>query len=183
MKKLLIALAVALVTAASYGQGTTGAVVLGNLGGGVNAPVMLGDTGHGPGPDYSAQLFLQSGTTLTPLTPPTTFRPAGVGAQAIADRYLVTVPIDVIPGTTPGGSASFVLRAWKTSLGTFDAAKASGANFGESAPVTVASLGGGTLPQANLVGLAGFTVLTTPEPSILALGVLGASALLLRRRK
>jgi len=178
MKKLLIALAAVLVTVASYGQGT---VVLSNLGGGVNAPVLLGDTGHGPGPDYTAQLFLSSGGTLTALTPATSFRPAGVGAQAIADRYTVTPsPILEVPGVAAGASATFVLRAWKTSLGTADAAKAAG-QLGESAPVAIAALGGGLNPPANLVGLAGFTV-PVPEPTIIALGVLGASALFLRRR-
>jgi hypothetical protein len=174
MKKLLIALAAALVTVASYGQGQ---VVFGNLGGGINAPVMLGDTGHGPGPDYTAQLFLQSGNSFTPLTPPSTFRPAGAGAQAIADRYWVTQTVDV-PGIQPGGNATFVVRAWRTALGSFDAAVA---ESGQSAPITIA-VGGGTLPPANLTGLAGFTV-AVPEPSVIALGVLGASALFLRRRK
>ena len=183
MKKLLIALAAALVTVASYGQGT-GAVVFGNLGGGVNAPVMYGDTGHGPGPDYTAQLFLQGANgSLTPLTPSTTFRAAGTGAQAVLDRYWTTVGSLDTPGVAPGQNGTFVVRAWKTSLGNFDAAKATKADYGESAPVTIA-VGGGINPPANLTGLAGFTVLAAiPEPSIIALGVLGASALLLRRRK
>ena len=178
MKKLLIALAAVLVTVASYGQGT---VVLSNLGGGVNAPVLLGDTGHGPGPDYTAQLFLSAGGSLTALTPATTFRLAGTGTQAIADRYTATpAPIVEVTGVAGGASATLVLRAWKTSFGTADAAKAAG-QLGESAPLTV-TLGGGLNPPANLVGLQGFTI-PVPEPSIIALGVLGASALLLRRRK
>jgi len=177
MKKLLIALAAVLVTVASYGQGQ---VVFGNLGGGVNAPVMYGDTGHGPGPDFSAQLFLSANGTLTPLTPATTFRPAGTGPQAIADRYWVTQTVDV-PGVTPGNNATFVVQAWKTATG-LDAAKAANADYGVSTPVTIA-VGGGTLPPANLTGLAGFTVIPIPEPSIIALGALGAAALMLRRRK
>jgi len=179
MKKLLIALAAALVTVASYGQGV-GTVVFGNLGGGVNAPVLYGDTQKGPGPDYTAGLFLQGGTTPLATSP---FRAAGTGAQAVLDRYFTTVGSVDVTGTAPGGSATFVVRAWKTSLGSFDAAKASGVDFGESAPVTVATLGGGLNPPANLTGLQGFQVVAIPEPSIIALGVLGASALLLRRRK
>jgi hypothetical protein len=179
MKKLLIALAAVIVTVASYGQGQ---VVFSNIGGGVNAPVMYGDTGHGPGPDFTAQLLLQpaGGGTLQALTPTSTFRPAGTGSQAIADRYWNTQTIDV-PGVASGANATFVVRAWKTSLGTFDAAKASGTDFGESAPFTIA-VGGGTLPPANLTTLQGFTVVAIPEPATIALGVLGAAALLLRRR-
>jgi len=181
MKKLLIALAAVLVTVSSYGQGK---VLLSNLGGGVNAPVYYGDAagGKGLGPSFSAQLYLVNGTATTALTPITTFRAAGTTPQtAIADRYLTTAEVDV-PGVAPGQNGTFLIRAWKTSLGTFDQAKATGADFGESGPVTVA-VGGGTLPAANLTGLASFSVVPIPEPTILALGVLGASALLLRRRK
>jgi hypothetical protein len=183
MKKLLIALAAVAITVASYGQGQ---VVFANRVTGVfDAPVMYGDTGHGPGPGYTAQLYLQpaGGGALTPLTPVGEFRPAGTGTGAIADRYwavaggnnLVDVPV------ASGANATFVVRAWKTSLGTFDAAKASGSDFGESSPFTVA-VGGGTLPPANLTTMQGFTVVAIPEPATIALGVLGAAALLLRRR-
>ena len=46
MKKLLIAVAAVLMAAATYAQGTLGAVTFGNLGGGVNAPVLLGALAH-----------------------------------------------------------------------------------------------------------------------------------------
>jgi hypothetical protein len=184
MKKLLIALAAAMLTAATYGQGAVGQVVFANRVTGVfDAPVMYGTTGHGPGSDYQAQLFLSgAGGALTPLTPVATFRPAGSGTQAIADRYWVPQTVDVT-GVAPGANADFVVRAWKTSLGTYEQALASKADFGESAKFTVA-VGGGTLPPANLTTLQGFTVTQAiPEPTIIALGILGASALLLRRRK
>ena len=182
MKKLLIALAAVLVTAASYGQGT---VLLSNLGGGVNAPVMLGTTGHGPGPGYVAQLFLVSGGQNLALTPTSSFRSA-TAAQPTADRYLVTPPPEVIvTGVAASAKADLALRVWPTSFASYDAAKAANA-VGESR-VNGVTLGGGLLPAANLIGdagaIAGFTVPVVPEPTILALGVLGASALLLRRRK
>jgi hypothetical protein len=179
MKKLLIALAAVFITAASYGQGT---VIFSNLGGGVNAPVVLQGTDPvtGPGPSYTAALFLQNGTTALATSP---FRAAGTGAQAVLDRYWTTVNGVEVPGVAAGGSATFVVRAWNpTKYASFDAAKAAG-EFGESLPVTVAALGGGLNPAANLTGLQGFTVTVVPEPSVIALGVLGASALLLRRRK
>jgi len=179
MKKLLIALAAVLVTVASYGQGT---VNFGNLGGGVNAPVLLGTTGHGPGPDYVAQLFLQQGNNYTALTPTSPFRAAGTGAQAVLDQYFTTVSGLTVPGVATGSPATFVVRAYKSSYGSFDAAKAAG-EFGESAPVTTTGLGGGINLPPNLTGLTGFSITQVPEPSVIALGVLGASALLLRRRK
>jgi hypothetical protein len=179
MKKLLIALAAVLVTASSYGQGTI--FFSTKVGTSVDAPVTLPD-GTGPGPDYTAQLFLVgAGGSLTPLTPATTFRDGSKNPTAA--KY-VTIPAEqvvTVPGVGPAGSATVELAAWKTSLGSFDAAKAA-QQLGISAPLTVNNLGGGALPPPNLVGLQGF-VIPVPEPSTIALGILGASALLLRRRK
>jgi hypothetical protein len=181
MKKLLIALAAVCITVASYGQGQ---VVFANRVTGIfDAPVTVAGSNPqvGPGPTWSAQLYLQgAGGALTALTPASTFRPAGTGSAAIADRYWINQTVDV-PGVAAGASANFVVRAWQTSAGSFDAAKAAG-NFGESTPFAV-TVGGGTLPPANLTTLQAFTVAVVPEPSVIALGVLGASALLLRRRK
>jgi hypothetical protein len=176
MKKLLIALAAVAITASSYGQGQ---VVFANRVTGVfDAPVYVDGTQNGPGADWSAQLYLQGADqSLTALTPATTFRPAGTGAAAIADRYWIPVTVDV-PGVASGANATFVARAWLTSGGTYDTSTGKG----ESAPFTVA-VGGGTLPPANLTTLQGFTVSVIPEPSVIALGVLGAGALFLRRRK
>ncbi len=182
MKKLLIALAAVMITVASYGQGQV--VFANKVGTAVDAPVLITGTQDGPGPNWTSQLFLQGANgSLTALTPTATFRPRGTsGAGLTADRYWVTpsTPVDV--AVTPGTDANFVVRAWLTSLGSFDAAKASGGGFGESAAFAV-TVGGGTLPPANLVNLKTFNVVPVPEPSIIALGVLGASALLLRRRK
>ena len=75
-----------------------------------------------------------------------------------------------------------VMRAWLTCNGSFEAAKASGGGYGESAPLTIPSLGGGLLPDSNLSGLEGF-VIGFPEPSTITLAVLGGSLLLLSRRK
>lgn len=177
MKKLLIALAAVLITASSYGQGQL--VFNTRITGAVDAPVTVAGTGAGPGPGYTAQLYLSSGGSLTALTPATTFRPAGTGSAAIASQYVVPVDITV-PGVDAGAQATLVMRAWQTSLGSADAAAAAGL-LGQSAPVTI-TLGGGLNPPANLTGLQGFTV-PVPEPSVIALGVLGAAALLLRRRK
>jgi hypothetical protein len=179
MKKLLIALAAAFIAVASYGQGQV--VFANKVGTTVDAPVTVLNSNPtiGPGDQWSAQLYLQgAGGALTALTPATTFRKAGTGAAAIADRYWNTINVDV--PVASGSDATFVVRAWQTSFGTYDAAV--GKAWGESAPFTV-TVGGGTLPPSNLTTLKAFTVQVVPEPSIIALGVLGASALLLRRRK
>ena len=179
MKKLLIALAAVFITAASYGQGQL--VFNTKVGTTVDAPVLIAGTQNGPGPTFTAQLYLSSGGSLTALTPATVFRAPQAGAGAIANRYVQPVDITV-PGVASGANATLVMRAWETAkYANADAAK-TGGELGESAPITIA-LGGGLLTPANLVGLQGFSIPVIPEPSVIALAVLGASALLLRRRK
>jgi hypothetical protein len=177
MKKLLIALAAVLVTAATYGQGTV-RFANRDLTSGLDAPILLAGTTHGPGADYSAQLFLVNGSTYTALTPASTFNAT---SGSIADQYIK--PQDVtVPGVAGNSSGTFVIRAWKTSEGSYDAALSKG----QSAPVTVAQLGGAGSPPsvpALLTGLQGFSVTAVPEPTVIALGALGAAAFMLRRRK
>jgi hypothetical protein len=179
MKKLLVTIAAVLVTASTFAQGT----ILFNtrIVGQVDAPVYQPDGTTGAGPGAVGQLFLVQGGTYTALTPATTFRDGT--ANAIAARY-VTQPATAVtvPGVAAGASASIVLRAWMGAPGSsYDSA----AIRGESSPITI-SLGGtpaqgAPIPDAVLTGLQGFTMV--PEPSTIALGLLGAAALLYRRRK
>ena len=184
MKKLLVTLTAVLVSVSSFGQGS---VFFNNRTSTGDAPVSRPD-GTGAGAGVTAQLFLVSGTagseTFTPLTPATTFRDTSAAA-----RFFVNA-VDVIVPTIPAGSpATFRVRAYETAAGTWDAANAPGSAFlrGESGDVTVAQLGGitptgGIVPTPDLAGLTAFT-LVVPEPSTIALGILGAAALLYRRRK
>ncbi len=104
-----------------------------------------------------------------------------------------------IPGSTPGTVANggtggtIALAAWAntgslgaaTSLAT---AQADGYNWGISQVISIASLGGtpptGTPVTPPYLGIDSFSIAqTVPEPSTIALAVMGASALLFRRRK
>jgi hypothetical protein len=192
MKKLIIALAAVLVTVASYGQGQVNFQNRVGTGGSIlNAPVKIAGTENGPGPDWTAQLFLVGpNNSLTPLTPPSTFAKAGTGSAAISSQFWAQKTVDV-PGHFAGENLNFVVQSWLTSLGSYDAAvKANQGGFGASDPFSAVIGGASSDPSAppatpaNLVNLKAFTVAPqVPEPSIIALGVLGASALLLRRRK
>jgi hypothetical protein len=96
--------------------------------------------------------------------------------------------------TAGGAQAWFQVRAWELAYGgTYEAAVAAPAQNGRLAlrgesNKFLSSTGnpGGTPPTAaiNLAtsGLQGFTVVV-PEPSVIALGLLGAGALLLLRRR
>jgi hypothetical protein len=181
MKKLLIAIAAVLVTAASYAQGTVNWSTRVTGAGGVDAPVFLGQAGGpGPGPAYSAELVVfGAGGSITPV-PGTVvaFRTPTATAPALAQYTVVGGSVQV-PGSPQGSSVNLGFRAWRTSDGSYDAAPA---EFrGISAPVSV-TLAGGIATPPNLTGLQGF-IIPVPEPSTIALGVLGAAALLLRRRK
>jgi len=149
---------------------------------GINAPVDFGGT-RLTGPDYAGQLYVSA---------------AGAGAySAVGDiTAFQTNPVlagyinggeVVVPGLIAGTSVDVVLRAWATASGADWAAASGNPNgiFGESDVVTVA-LGGGGSPQgpaANLIGLTSFSLTQVPEPSTVALGLLGLAALALRRRK
>jgi len=190
MKKLIIALAAVLITAASYGQGQVlFANRVGTGGSILNAPVTVQGTQEGPGPDWNVQLFLQGANgSLTPLTPISTFAKAGTGPAAIASQFWAGKTVD-IPGHFAGENLNFVVQSWLASQGSYDAAVKAGTGFGASQPFAAVIGGAAADPNtppstpANLVNLKPFQVISVPEPSVIALGVLGASALLLRRRK
>jgi len=97
--------------------------------------------------------------------------------------YIVPVVV-----TTPygGGIAINVeMRAWEASGGTsYEAAIASGKLAGKSLPVNLNVTVAPNAP-ADMTGLTSFNltgVPVIPEPSTFALGLLGAAALVLRRR-
>ena len=182
MKKLVVTIATCLLSVQAFGQGT---IYFNNLVTGatppINAPVFGGD-GLTPLGAYggSAQLYLITGSgaaaTYVPLLPPTTFRTTPAGA---AQGYVVPVSSVTVPNIPAGQQATVVMRAWIGGPSWENSALR-----GESIPITI-TLGGDIPGQppavpANLVGLQGYSF---PEPSTLALGLLGAAALLRRRHK
>ena len=184
MKHCLVTLAALMVAASSFAQGT---VIFNNkVTGSVDARVSYASSGGLIPADgtFVAQLYASApGGTLAAVGAAVPFRntpAAGLG-------YINPTGIDTtrtIPGVAESGSAQVKMVAWASSLGaTYEAAKATGGGFGESSVITVGT-GGGLTPAQNLVGLAAFTISTiVPEPSIAALGLLGAGLLLIRRKK
>jgi hypothetical protein len=195
MKKTTIAILSLLLVSVTttFGQGT---IAFNNrLSSASFAIVTMADgTTRLDGAGYSAQLWLVgAGGSLTAVGNPTPFR-----TGAAAGAFVAIDPLTV-PGVAAGATASFVVRAWANGGGTYatyDAAVAGAQPYGDSAPFTSLALGGGNPPNPapNIVGntlpdgspdvahnLQGFSLV--PEPSTIALGVIGAVALLLRRRK
>lgn len=171
MKHLAIALTALVAAASAYAQGTVNFAT--RITGSVDARVTYNGTPAGS--TVWGQLYAGN----TALGSPVPFRDTPAAAQG----YITSGGTVEIPGVASGATAQIKLVAWVSSLGaTYDAAKANAGGWAESGPITVTA-GGGTLPPGNLVGLAGFNIPAVPEPSIAALGLLGAGALLLRRKK
>jgi hypothetical protein len=102
-------------------------------------------------------------------------------------------PYTITP-STPNAQVAFMFAAWSISTGalTYDAAKLASTGYtGQSAIGQNYTLGGfgspPSLPGATFGAgagqISGFTLTPVPEPSTIALGLLGAAALLMRRRK
>jgi hypothetical protein len=90
------------------------------------------------------------------------------------------VPVVVTTGYPGGANVTVEMRAWEASGGaSYEAAIQSGALVGKSLPVNLAVTVAPNAPS-DMVGLQSFSLV--PEPSTFALGILGAAALLLRRR-
>jgi len=144
------------------------------------------------GPNFLGQLYVGANAgSLAAIGSPVAFLASGSGGEGFIDSG---APISVVSGSlNVNSSAVYVLRAWRASDGgTYEAASVvPGAHVGSSAvtPVTL----GGALPPPSLPveafpnAHASFSLsvvpVSVPEPSVLALGLLGGAALVLRRRK
>jgi len=189
MKKLIATGAsVLLMNLSALAQGT---ILLQNIGPGVNAPVRTFFPGNlVPAGSSQYTIELLAGTTASSVapfaTPITTTTWVGGGYFGVGD------PERVLPGFAPGSFPFLQLRAWNNTGGitSYAAALAAGQAYVPSALFQLIPGGGLSglgnpsasppIPAPALFGMAGYVV---PEPSTIMLGVLGAAALLLRRRK
>lgn len=180
MKKTLITSIIGLATAAAMAQGT---VNFANLGAGLNAPIKdMNSAGLATAGGWDVALL--TGGTVVDLIQNVNF---------VAPGYFNGGTV-IVSSIAPGASGTFTVEAWSAAGGnTLAAATATaaggvtGLQGGTSAPFTIAALGGAgspaTLPASlTLVGFS-LAALPTPEPSTIALGVLGLGAIALRRRK
>jgi hypothetical protein len=187
MKKIVATLAVSLIAATGLmAQGTVefDNLIAGNV---VTSPKIFapgGITGLNDG--YRAELLggadAGSLTVLGSALPFFSTASGGAGFLNTASGALRTVA-----GVAAGQVATFQVRAWRLSDGaTYAAAAAApGGHYGTSTVFTQ-SLGGSPagappITPPKLTNLQSFTLV--PEPSVIALAVLGAGALFFRRKK
>lgn len=202
MKKLLLSLALVAISSAAYAQGTVGFAngtltrfkllpgPTGTAAQGVDVPI---GTAINYGLFWGTSAGAIGTTPVTPLGAQSTT--AGILSVASGGAYQ-------IPGTDPGQVVFLQVRGWSARFGSdWAAAKSAFANneagtlFGETGVIQLAStgLGASTGPGAVIwQGAAGtnpnrFTPLLVftaiPEPSTIALGVLGLGSLLFLRRR
>ncbi len=150
------------------------------------------------GNDWTVQLYgaLGSGlasSSLSPLAGATTTMANGV-TDPVAGTWFSTTVAQIGPsGTLAGAAATVQLYAWYNDGGTitsYDMAVADGVPAGFSATESLTTGGPNvTGPPStasaltNPGGVLNFSVSAIPEPSTIALGVIGASAFLMRLRR
>jgi hypothetical protein len=182
MRKLILIATAMLTALGAYAQGT---VNFAN-----NATTLVIDSRDGM-PVTSAD-GIRAALYWAPLSDPGNFTQLGASVlvQAIPNAAFLGIynggARTTGDATAAGGAAWFEVRAWSMAFADYAAALAGSGLAGNSGAFMVTTGGGGTppAPAANLVGngLQGFSVVV-PEPSVVALGLLGAGALLLLRRR
>jgi hypothetical protein len=185
-------------TPVTYG-GATGFELMGQSGNdSLNNP---GSTSYNPGTalgtGYSVELLAASGSgdsvaslseTGTVIT--TWYSAAGGEPTAGLNGYWNSGANATVANAAPGTAITVALAAWNNEGGTVSSlAQAISLSdaWGISAPATIASVGGGINPPTSLpTSITSFSLIaatTVPEPSTIALGVIGASTFLMRLRR
>jgi hypothetical protein len=196
MKKLLLTAAAILAALNMYGQGQ-GSVTFTSAGATGNK--LIRDENNAPaGSAYSTALYWgpvnsdPNGTVLTDdrnliqIGASTPFLASAPGTYFGGGRTITT------PGSTANGPVlTFQVRAWKTSTGSsYETAGLTGKGQmftlktkDPTDPLTTAPNIWNAAPDVNRnsPGYLGFQIV--PEPSVIALGLLGAGALLMLRRR
>lgn len=177
MKKLLAVLAVlAVVSLSSKAFAADGTINLTNYDS--NNPIRSGSL---TGPNLpTAGSFVQvlggaTGGALQVLSSST-----GLSIFTLSEPGFFDAGFAVVPGVAEGGTGQFQVRAWRTAA-TYDLASERGnsVNYSNAVGTNPAAP---DLPRPALNQMPGFFV-AVPEPSTVILGLLGAGALLFRRRK
>jgi hypothetical protein len=165
--------------AGSMVGGTSQALGVGGLANGKNVSVEL----------YAAPGLGDAITSLTAVGQYTGTAGLKAGAIGLFIPNAIAGSDPGIPGTS-GGTATVALAAWYNGGGAYNtlaSAEAAGQDFGMSPTANINGLGGVSIggappPTPPAIGVESFSIQATPEPSTIALGIMGASAFLFRRR-
>jgi hypothetical protein len=144
-----------------------------NVGVGVNAPVFdIDGTTRLAGNQYMAQLLI-NGTAIAT----TPFLTGGNAGYFLGGTQ-------VLDGVTSGSTVTATIQAWDTATGADFASALTKTSTEWQLQIVGDTAVNPNVPPAALVGMpAGLSLLAVPEPSTIALAILGGVALLFRRRK
>jgi hypothetical protein len=179
MKKTILTVLGVAASFAAFGQGT---VNVNNIKGSTIYFVLNPDGTQAKGANYSVEVLV--GNTLI-----------GSKMTIKANGSFALTGAQTVPGVAPGTPATLTARAWDNTTGaTYDAATTKGTTTFKTAALGGDTDGDPSTPPATSPGMVsgladGFQGIqmqgapVIPEPSTIALGAIGAAALLLRRRK
>jgi len=176
------------------------------IGGSGNGPTA--GLNYANGDDFNVELYYAAGNTvsagfssLSPLAPTICTLADGSYGAAYAGMYFpLGGGLVTIPNVAAGGTATFAIAAWFNGGGTYPSLPAAQASGGGSAwgtsPLGAETIGGGIIAPPLLPGLgnpnnvaggiSSFCIVgpqVIPEPSTIALVVIGAAAFLARLRR
>jgi len=189
MKKLLLTAVAMMVALGAFAQGT---VNLQNNNSSLVYLDALGGTRAPAGSTYNVAIYYAPDGTTAEDAFVMVGNPAGFSTSFALGGVFVG-GTRTVPTATPGGFAQIQVRGWETAYGTsYESVYGTAGRVGKSnilridtgdpttvPPGSATSLTAGTAPNA----LTPFVLAVVPEPSAIALGVLGAGALLLLRRR
>jgi len=195
MKKVILSSLLALVsTVGAFAQGTVTFVTTN-----ANVNVKVFDLDHTTalsGTGFYAQLYAADGNnvasaSLTAKGNPVNFRAGSfvgyvqVSGSSQPNNLAVNTSVlvtsqdtSVIGSQTP---ITLQMRAWSSAFSSYSVAVSSGGKFGQSTTFNSTIIGGSTPP--DLTGLTSFSLQQSPEPTTIALGLMGAASLLIVRRR
>jgi hypothetical protein len=176
----------------SYG-GATGYETMGNTSSTYNYPpgTQTYKAGSAAGSGYDVQLLIGAGSglavsSLTPTGGIITSWYRAPGADTTSQFGGVWNNTENVNFGTSGEAVTVAIAAWNNEGGTINslaAAIAANDPWGVSSAANLTLGGGSVNPVALPTGITDFSLaVPTPEPSTIALGVIGASTLLFRRR-
>jgi hypothetical protein len=193
MKKLLIVGLLVMASASAFAQGTVNFNNNGLLAGNPDSIKVF----YGPQSDnkpltvafgtYVAQLYFgAAGTPESGLIPVTSNPPSAFRVATTTNPGTWSGGTRTLTGFADNAAVALQVRVWNTADGSdYGAAflKNNGLFTGKSSIFSYTVPAAGSPPAAYLMtGFQGFSV-AVPEPSVIVLGILGAGAFLLRRRK
>ena len=192
MKKLLLTAAAILATLNMYGQGT-GIINFGNASSTSDRRIYLADGTTGlAGSGYRIALYWGAQGT-----PESGLIQAGNSSGFLSGGQFVGGNRTLTPLSADGAVVTLQARAWQTIAGvpdTYEGVFAAGGLVGKNTPFDHKSKNpNDALELANPIGAntanggdanwRGFSITPVPEPSVIGLGLLGAGALLMLRRR